>query len=123
MSRSRRSFLQNRIASFKPALAGLQLLLRTQPNAWIHSVAAVGVLILGAVFSISRFEWILILAAIALVFITELFNTAIELLCDLVQPEYDPVVKKIKDLSAAAVLVAAGFSVAVACIVFYKEVG
>ena len=42
----------------------------------------------------------------ATVFIAELFNTAMETFVDLVSPEFNPKAGLIKDISAAAVLIA-----------------
>jgi len=41
-----------------------------------------------------------------LILALEAMNTAIERLCDLVQPEFDPKIKAIKDVAAAAILIA-----------------
>ncbi|NLO99194.1 MAG: diacylglycerol kinase family protein, partial [Clostridiaceae bacterium] len=51
-------------------------------------------------------------------FVCELFNTAIELLTDMVSPEYSKQAKRVKDTSAAAVLVSAVISVIIGTIVF-----
>jgi diacylglycerol kinase (ATP) len=45
-------------------------------------------------------------AVFLLVPLTELLNSALEDLCDLISPEYNPVIKNIKDKGSAAVLVA-----------------
>jgi diacylglycerol kinase (ATP) len=45
------------------------------------------------------------LAVAVLVLAFEAFNTAIERLCDMVQPEFDLRVKAIKDLAAAAIFI------------------
>ena len=58
----------------------------------------------GFYFHISPAEWTITGASIAIVLSAEMLNTAIEKLCDLVQPEVHPQIKIIKDLAAAAVL-------------------
>ena len=50
------------------------------------------------------------------------FNTALETLCDLVEPEPHPLVKRAKDVSAAAVLIAAAGAVCVALLLFGPRV-
>ncbi|GAB7086167.1 diacylglycerol kinase [Marinifilum fragile] len=52
-------------------------------------------------------EIVAVLFSIGFVVVAELFNTAIENLCDFVQPNDHKQIKKIKDISAAAVLLSA----------------
>jgi len=63
-------------------------------------------------------KWLFIVIAIGLVWVAELFNTAIEKLCDMVCPEQHPQIKFIKDVSAAAVLVTAIIAMITGCIIF-----
>jgi diacylglycerol kinase (ATP) len=114
--------IKDRFKSFGYALEGLKSFFKTQHNAWIHVVAAVVVITAGFLFHLSLKEWIALSFAIALVFISELFNTAIEFLCDKVSPEIDPKIKLVKDISAAAVLIAAIVAVVVGAIVFVPKV-
>ena len=101
------AFLTGRIRSFAYALTGIASLLREQQNAWVHLLATLLVIGLGLWFSISATEWSLVMIAIVLVWMSEALNTAIELVCDRVSPEFHPLVKKAKDISAGAVLVTA----------------
>ena len=104
--------------SFGFAFEGLLTLLRTQPNFWVHLAAAALALLLGLLLSLPPAEIALVVFAIALVLIVESFNTALEALCDLVSPTYHPLVKRAKDVSAAAVLIAALAAVAIAALLF-----
>ena len=63
----------------------------------------------------------LIIIAIALVIITEMLNTAIEFLTDLVSPNFHPLAKKTKDVAAGAVLVAAIIAVILGLMVFLPK--
>jgi diacylglycerol kinase len=63
-------------------------------------------------------EMALIVLTIALVLIVEAMNTALEAACDLASPGYHPLVKRAKDVSAAAVLIAAVAAVAIAVLLF-----
>lgn len=63
------------------------------------------------------FEWFMLLTAIVLVMALELVNTAIEYLCDTISPEFNTAIKHAKDISAAAVLLAAFYSIAVGIII------
>jgi diacylglycerol kinase (ATP) len=121
-SNSKPFSISDRIKSFGYALEGLRSFFKTQHNAWIHVVATLVVIIAGFMFKVSSMEWIALSFAIALVFISELFNTAIEFLCDKVSPEFDPRIKLVKDISAAAVLIAAMVAVVIGAIVFVPKV-
>ena len=48
----------------------------------------------------------------------ELFNTAIEQLCNLVSPGHNLIIGKVKDLSAAAVLVSAIMAAVTGLVIF-----
>lgn len=97
----------SRLASFRHAFAGWVYVIRTQRNAWIHSLASVGVLALGLWMGLSRLEWAMIVLAIALVWMAEFINTALEAVVDLASPNLHPLAKVGKDVAAAAVLVGA----------------
>ena len=88
----------------------------------VHGVIAVLVIVLGFCYRITAGEWIAILLCVGLVFVLEIINTAIETLVDFVQPQYDPLAGKVKDIAAAAVLVAAIVAVVIGVIVFGKYV-
>ena len=107
-----------RARSFGYAFRGVVTLLATQHNAWIHAAASVAVVGLGVALGVNRLEWALIVLAIALVWTAEGFNTALEWLCDVAAPEYHPLVKKAKDVAAAAVLLAAIGSALIGLLVF-----
>lgn len=59
---------------------------------------------LGFMCNLCYLEWIIILIAIAMVSIVEILDTAIERLCDFIQPERNQAIKGIKDLAAGMVL-------------------
>lgn len=64
----------------------------------------------------------IILFACIVVLTLEMVNTCIEKVCDIIQPRYDERIKIIKDLAAAAVLVAAVGSVAIALLIYPKYI-
>jgi diacylglycerol kinase len=117
-----RKYIRSRYSSFTYALKGLTVLLTTQPNFVIHVVSGILVTLAGFYFHISRGEWLAIALTIVIVLLTEVFNTAIEFIVDLVSPEYHPIAGKIKDISAAAVLLSAIGAVVVGLIVFGPKV-
>jgi diacylglycerol kinase len=111
------------IRSFRFAFLGIWQFFRTENNAKVHLLATIIVLTAGYYFQLARTEWLWIVAAIALVWITELVNTAIEKLVDLVSPDFDPRAGAIKDLAAGAVLLAALAAVVIGGLVFWPYVG
>ena len=100
-------FLRNRIKAFGYAFSGLGYILRTQKNVVIYGVIMLAVILAGILLSISTLEWLLLFFAVGLVWSAEVFNTSIETVVDLVQPENHPLAKIAKDTAAAGVLVTA----------------
>ncbi|RHJ81810.1 diacylglycerol kinase family protein [Parabacteroides sp. AM08-6] len=112
---------RKRLASFRYAFNGIRLLIKNEYNAWIHSFAAICVIIAGFFFSLSSTEWIAVIIAIGTVFSAEAINSAIEAISDLVSPEYNEAIKKAKDLAAGAVLITAIAAAAVGFIIFLPK--
>lgn len=110
--------ITKRIKSFQYAFQGLKTLLKTQHNAHIHLLATIVVVLAGFLLHVSKTDWALLLLAIALVWITEAINTAIEFVVDMVQPDYHPLAEKAKDVAAASVLIAALVAVIIGALVF-----
>lgn len=109
--------LGGRAKSFGYAFAGIALVIRTQHNAWIHSLASVLVIGLGIFFPLSGLEWCALIFAIAMVWIAEAMNTALESLADAAISHEDPLVGRAKDAAAGAVLLAAIAAAAIGLVV------
>jgi diacylglycerol kinase len=97
----------SRLRSFGHAFAGMVHVLRTQRNAWIHAIGTVTVVALGLWLRIPAPQWAPLLLAVALVWMAEFINTALEAIVDLASPERSPLARVGKDVGAAAVLIAA----------------
>ena len=110
--------LRERAQSFAHAGRGVALVLAGQPNARIHALATVAAIALGAVLGLTAGEWCWIALAIALVWVAEALNSALEALADAVHPERDARVGRAKDTAAGAVLVAAIASAVIGALVF-----
>ena len=110
------------LQSFNWAFDGLVHALRRERNMWIHFGAAVLVLIASLFFALTRLEVIALFVAISFVLITEMLNTAIEHVVDLVTDELDPRAKIAKDVAAGAVLVATLNALVVAYLIFYDKI-
>lgn len=121
MSNPKFSHFQNRVKSFGFAIQGIIVFFKTQVNAWIHLIAALLAVVAGYVLNIDRWEWCAIVFAIALVIVAELLNTAFEFLTDLASPSIHPLAKKVKDIAAGAVLVAAIAAAVIAGIIFIPK--
>jgi diacylglycerol kinase (ATP) len=120
MDKSKKFSIGKRLASFKYAISGIVQLVKQEHNTRLHLGATIGAIIASIGQGITAMEWIAISIAIGLVWMAEAFNTAIEMFCDLAtEGKWHPVVKKIKDISAGAVLIAALVSVVVAYWVFF----
>ena len=104
---SSRFGLQERLRSFGFAWRGLAMLVRDEPNARIHLALTFAVVGLAAGVGLSTRGWRWLIVAIAMVWIAESLNTAVERLADATAPDHDPVVGQAKDVAAAGVLVAA----------------
>ena len=111
----------SRLASFGHALRGLAVFAR-QPNARIHLVAAALVTGLGLALRVTAAEWCALALAMALVLSAEALNTAIELVVDMVQPEWHALARDAKDVAAAGVLMSTLGAVAVGVGVFAPRI-
>ena len=115
----------NRTRSFAAAVTnathGIRDFFRYERNGRIQAIIAIIVLLAGALFQLSSLEWMFVLICICAVLSAEMMNSAVEHLCNLVQNDYHPLVKKIKDVSAGAVLVASLISIVIGLIIFIPK--
>ena len=110
------------INSFKYAIEGFVSSFKTERNMKIHVFAMFLVIIGGFYLKLSLTEWCFICVAIAMVIGSELFNTAIETIVDMVSPEKNPKAKLAKDISAAAVLAFALGAFIIGIIIFIPKI-
>lgn len=114
--------LKDRLQSFRYAFSGLKFLWNSEHNFRIHVVLTTCAILMGIAFRISLVEWIAIAFAVGLVMMTEALNTSIELIADLASPDYDERIKKIKDISAAAVLIVSLIAAIVGLLIFIPKI-
>ena len=112
---------QSLLKSFGNAFAGIGYFFTNDRNGKIHMAITLIVLAAGLAFKIVAIEWMLILFCIALVIGLEMLNSALEKICDMVQPNYHATVKIIKDISAGAVLVATIISIIIGIFIFLPK--
>ncbi|ATP58729.1 diacylglycerol kinase [Pedobacter ginsengisoli] len=110
------------IKGFGYAFSGIVYAFKTQLNFKFHIAALLVTAVAGWHFTLSVNEWLWIIAAAAIVLITELLNTAIEVLVDLVSPDINPKAKIIKDVAAASVLIAAIAAAIIGLIIFIPKI-
>lgn len=113
---------RGRFKSVCNAVAGLVMLVRTQPNARLHFAATVAVVALGFAVHLAPWEWVSVTLAIAIVWAAEALNTGLEILSDVVTREIHPSIKAAKDVAAGGVLVAATGAALVGAIVFLPHI-
>jgi diacylglycerol kinase len=111
--------IKRHLTSYRYAMKGIWLAFRYEPNMSFHLVAAVAVLIVNVLLDISRTEWLITLMLIGIVWMAEIFNTAIEKLADRVTQDRDPIIGKAKDLAAGAVLIICFAAVICALIIYW----
>ena len=110
------------INSFKYAFAGLKYAFIYEQNLTVHILATFIVIILGFMFKISIFEWLVLFLIIGLVIATELINTSIEATIDLITNEINPLAKVAKDTAASAVLVFGLTALIVGTLIFIPKI-
>lgn len=86
----------------------------------VHIVVMLYVLVFSLFFELSRGQYAVLLLTIAAVLAAEMVNTACEGLCDLVSTEYNPLIGRVKDIAAGAVLICAIFAVGVGAFLFWQ---
>lgn len=103
--------------SLKIALSGLKITFQKEQSFRIQIFMGLLVILLMFVLKLNSLEKSALIIVIVMVLSLELINSQIERFLDVVQPDYHPKVKAIKDVSAAAVLAAAFGAVAVGIII------
>ena len=106
--------------SFAFAMKGVLSCMKTERNFRIHLAFTFYVLIGAAVTRLNETEWILVLVCIGAVTGAEIFNTAIEKLCDTLHPDRSSGIGLVKDMTAGGVLMFAMSSAAIGGIIFFN---
>ncbi|MEA4975086.1 MAG: diacylglycerol kinase family protein [Paludibacter sp.] len=114
--------MKRRIHSFKHAIRGIRMVIKSEKNMQIHLVVAVLVVLAGWFFDITTTEWMLCLLCFGLVFGAEMVNTSIENIVDLVSPKKHELAGRAKDMAAGAVLISALFAACVGLIIFIPKI-
>jgi len=107
--------------SLKLAIKGIVYLFLYHRNMRIIFLLGLGAFFLGLYFKLQGIELVALCITITLVFMAEIFNTAIELMIDMFTDKYHTLIKLVKDIAAAVVLLASLNAVAVGFMLFAKK--
>jgi len=110
-------FIRTRFFSFRHAIVGLIYVIRTQKNAWIHTIATFCVILIAMWLRLSAQDWAILILTTSAVWIAEFINTALEAVVDLASPQKHPLAKVVKDVGAAAVLISALTSIVIGLLI------
>ena len=121
MKNQQTSFISGRIKSVTYAVKGFYLLITTEHSIMVQLTISALMCILGFYLKISAVEWMFQILAIGLVLTAESLNTAIEAICDYIQPNFDKKIGFIKDIAAGAVTFAALTAVVVGAIIYLPK--
>lgn len=94
------------VESFNNAIEGLIFVFKSQRNMKVHFTFVIVILLISVVLRVSFVDFLFIATAMTFVLIAEMFNSALELIMDMISESYHPLVRVAKDVSAGAVLIA-----------------
>ena len=117
-----RELIHRHTISFKNAFAGLLWATRTQPNFRVHIILSLLALTLGSILKISYIEMAIIVFTIILGLSSEMINTAIEAMTDLITTEHRENAKIAKDVAAGMMLTTAMGAVVIAIFIFVPHI-
>ena len=120
--KSNKFSIKKRAISFIYAFNGIRLLFLEEHNSRIHAVAAICAIIAGILLKILIIEWIALTFTIGFVFVVETINSSIENTADLISLEKSNKIKRIKDLSAAAVLISSLSALVIGGLIFIPKI-
>jgi len=113
------------LQSFGFAILGLWVVFKKERNFKIHCLAAILITIIGFLLNFNYLEWLIILLLISLVMMAEIFNSAIEGICDLIRDKLKLgylETKDVRNFSAGAVFLTACFSFLIGLILIFKKI-
>ena len=110
--------IRDLLNSFKFAISGLKVVFKEEQSFRIQVLIGTLVVFLMFVFPLTILEKAILLLVISAVLSLELINSQMERFLDIIEPRHHPKVERIKDISAAAVLIATLGSVIVGIFIF-----
>ena len=110
------------VESFNAAIEGFIYVLRTERNMRIHYLVALFIILLGIYLNFTYLEILILCGTITLVLASEMMNTTVEHVVDMIKNEFHPIARIIKDISAGAVLLASINAVIVGYLLFSRKI-
>ncbi len=107
---------------FADAFRGLARAVRSQSSFFVHLWVAAAVVAAAAVLRVSVVEWCLLVGAIGVVLVAEVFNTAIESLARALPVGRHPRIRDALDMAGGAVLLSAAAAAVIGAIVFLHRI-
>ena len=108
--------------SFYHAGEGLLHCIRHERNIRVHLVMAVVALVLGCILKITHYEFLVLFLIIGVVIVSEMVNTAIENVVDMITADFHPLAKIVKDITAGAVMFSCIVAVCIGLIIFIPHI-
>jgi diacylglycerol kinase (ATP) len=108
--------------SLKIAATGIVYLFLYHRNMRIIFLSGIAAFLLGVYYKLKGIELVALCITITLVFMAEMFNTAIEMIIDMSTRKYHTLIRLVKDIAAAVVLIASLNAVAVGIILFWRRI-
>lgn len=112
------SLLKRHTISFRHAFDGVFWAVKTQPNFRVHLCISFFVLLFAKIFVVTRVELLILLFTILLGLASEMVNTALESMTDLITKEYRTEAKIAKDVAAGMMLVISIGATVVGLVIF-----
>lgn len=113
---------KKRSIGFTYAWNGVMKVIKNERNFQIHLIATLLVVVASLYLNLLLVEWAILFLAIGSVLVTEVINTVVEELIDYFKPDLHPTAKKIKDMAAGAVLIAAIHSIIIGLLIFVPKI-
>lgn len=110
------------IESFNYAIDGIFEAIRSERHMKFHGFATIIAAMISIFSDMNRYEIIALGSAITIVWVAELFNSAVESVVDMVTDKYHPLAKKAKDIAAGAVFITGVYALFVGYMLFSKNI-
>ncbi len=104
------------------AIKGIGYLFLYHRNMRIIFLCGIAAFLAGVNFKLKGIELVALCITITLVFMAEMFNTAIEMMINMSTRKYHPLIKLVKDIAAAVVLIASLNSLGVGFVLFWHHI-
>ncbi|MFA6184365.1 MAG: diacylglycerol kinase family protein [Parcubacteria group bacterium] len=109
-------------SSLRCAIRGLRYVIKNERNFRIELMIAIFVVFCSIIFDIKIWEFVVVIFLITWVLVTELINTVVERVVDILEPRVHPFARLIKDIMAGVVLISSVMSILLGLIIFLPHI-